>query len=94
VRRAGADGLPFAILNPAHMIGRYDARNWGRMFRMLDAGTLPGAPRLLRDSRVEPVQRVRKPRHCARRHACKRSDLILLRDQAAHHLPLGREPAP
>jgi nucleoside-diphosphate-sugar epimerase len=46
VRRAGADGLRFAILNPAHVIGRYDARNWGRMFRMLDAGTLPGAPRL------------------------------------------------
>ncbi len=46
LRAAGRDGLAVVILNPGHMIGRYDTRNWGRIIRMLDTGTLPGVPRL------------------------------------------------
>jgi nucleoside-diphosphate-sugar epimerase len=46
LRAAGRKGLEVVILNPGHMIGRYDTRNWGRIIRMVDAGTLPGVPRL------------------------------------------------
>jgi len=44
VRRVGADGLAAVILNPGHLIGRYDTRNWGRLIRMVNDGTLPGVP--------------------------------------------------
>ncbi len=44
VRRLGADGLAAVILNPGHLIGRYDTRNWGRLIRMVNDGTLPGVP--------------------------------------------------
>lgn len=46
LRAAGREGLEVVILNPGHMIGRYDERNWGRIIRMVDSGTLPGLPRL------------------------------------------------
>lgn len=46
LRLAGSQGLAVVILNPGHMIGRYDTRNWGRIIRMVDTGTLPGVPRL------------------------------------------------
>jgi nucleoside-diphosphate-sugar epimerase len=46
LRAAGRKGLEVVILNPGHMIGRYDTRNWGRIIRMVDTGTLPGVPRL------------------------------------------------
>ncbi|WP_270936851.1 NAD-dependent epimerase/dehydratase family protein [Falsiroseomonas oryzae] len=46
LRAAGRNGLDVVILNPGHMIGRYDTRNWGRIIRMVDTGTLPGVPRL------------------------------------------------
>ncbi len=44
VRQAAADGLPAVILNPCHILGRYDSRNWGRMVRMVHARRLPGIP--------------------------------------------------
>ena len=44
VRRAGAEGLASVILNPGHLIGRYDDHNWGRLIRMVNDGTLPGVP--------------------------------------------------
>jgi len=44
VRRVGAEGLAAVILNPGHLIGRYDTRNWGRLIRMVNDGTLPGVP--------------------------------------------------
>jgi nucleoside-diphosphate-sugar epimerase len=44
VRDAVSRGLSAIILNPSHMVGRYDTRNWARMFRMVHDGTLPGIP--------------------------------------------------
>ena len=44
VRRVGAEGLDAVILNPGHLIGRYDTHNWGRLIRMVNDGTLPGVP--------------------------------------------------
>ncbi len=37
-------GLPAVVLNPAHILGQYDQRNWAQLFRMLDQGKLPGLP--------------------------------------------------
>jgi nucleoside-diphosphate-sugar epimerase len=45
VRAAVRRGLHAVILNPSHIIGRYDTRNWARMFRMIRDGTLPGIPK-------------------------------------------------
>jgi nucleoside-diphosphate-sugar epimerase len=45
VRNAIKAGLAAVILNPTHMMGRYDARNWGRIFLMVETGRLPGIPR-------------------------------------------------
>ncbi len=44
VRAAAAAGYGAVIVSPTHIVGRYDARNWGRMIRMMDAGRLPGVP--------------------------------------------------
>ena len=44
VRQAALDGMPAAILNPCHIVGRYDSRNWGRMIRMVHERRLPGIP--------------------------------------------------
>lgn len=44
VREAAAAGLPAAILNPCHIVGRYDSRHWGRMIRMVHERRLPGIP--------------------------------------------------
>ncbi len=45
VRAAVRDGLFAVILNPGHLLGRYDTRNWARMFKMVHDRTLPGIPR-------------------------------------------------
>lgn len=45
VRNAAADGLAAVILNPAHLIGRYDAHNWGRIIRKIRDGRLFYVPR-------------------------------------------------
>ena len=41
VRQAAAGGLPAVILNPCHIVGRYDSRSCGRMIRMVHQRTLP-----------------------------------------------------
>jgi dihydroflavonol-4-reductase len=38
-------GLDAVILQPANILGRYDSRNWGRLFRMIRDGKTGGAPR-------------------------------------------------
>jgi nucleoside-diphosphate-sugar epimerase len=37
-------GLDTVIVNPAHIIGRYDVSNWGRVIRLVATGKLPGVP--------------------------------------------------
>jgi dihydroflavonol-4-reductase len=37
-------GLRAVILCPGNVIGKYDANQWGRVIRMVYAGTLPGVP--------------------------------------------------
>jgi len=44
VKRAAAEGLPAVIFNPAHILGRYDHKGWGRMFAMIANRKLPGIP--------------------------------------------------
>jgi dihydroflavonol-4-reductase len=44
VKRAAGEGFPAVIVNPAHMVGRYDTHNWARMIEMTVKGTLPGVP--------------------------------------------------
>ena len=44
VRRGIAAGLNAVILNPAHVIGRYDRHNWARLIRLAAAGALPRVP--------------------------------------------------
>ncbi len=44
VKRAAGEGFPAVIVNPGHMIGRYDTRNWARMIEMTVKGTIPGVP--------------------------------------------------
>ncbi len=38
------DGLDAVILNPAHIMGPYDRRNWARLLIMVNKGKLPGVP--------------------------------------------------
>ncbi len=44
VRMAADRGLDAVIVNPAHILGRYDLGNWARMFTMVQDGRLPGIP--------------------------------------------------
>jgi nucleoside-diphosphate-sugar epimerase len=44
MKRAAAEGLPALIVNPAHIIGRYDHKGWGRMFALVANRTMPGIP--------------------------------------------------
>lgn len=45
VKRAVEEhGLDGVILNPAHILGPGDRRNWSRMIRLVDQGKLPGVP--------------------------------------------------
>lgn len=44
VRERMAAGLPAVILQPGHILGPGDTRNWSRMLAMIDTGRLPGAP--------------------------------------------------
>jgi len=37
-------GLDAVILNPAHILGPGDRRNWSRMIRLVNQGGLPGCP--------------------------------------------------
>jgi nucleoside-diphosphate-sugar epimerase len=44
VRRGVEQGLDAVIINPCHIMGRYDTHNCGRMFDMVARGRLPGIP--------------------------------------------------
>lgn len=44
VREGITRGLDAVIMNPAHVIGRYDRANWVRLFMMVATGKLPGVP--------------------------------------------------
>ncbi len=44
VRKGIESGLDAAILNPPHIVGRYDTRSWARMIVMVDNQKLPGVP--------------------------------------------------
>jgi dihydroflavonol-4-reductase len=44
VRAAIARGLDAVILNPCHIVGRYDVNGWSKMIPLLDAGKLPAVP--------------------------------------------------
>ena len=44
VKKAAGEGLAAVIVNPGHIVGRYDTRNWARMIEMTVKGTLPGIP--------------------------------------------------
>ncbi|WP_293371958.1 SDR family oxidoreductase [Nevskia sp.] len=44
VRAGISKGLDAVILNPGHVIGRHDLRNWSRVFRMVESGQLPAVP--------------------------------------------------
>jgi nucleoside-diphosphate-sugar epimerase len=44
VKAAAVEGFAAVIVNPGHIIGRYDTHNWARMIIMAARGTLPGVP--------------------------------------------------
>lgn len=44
VKAAAERGLDAVIVNPAHILGRYDPGTWSRMFTMVAEGRLPGIP--------------------------------------------------
>ncbi len=44
MKRAAAEGLPAVIVNPAHILGRYDHKGWGRLFSLVATRKLPGIP--------------------------------------------------
>lgn len=44
VRQGISKGLDAVILNPGHVIGRHDLRNWSRVFRLVESGRLPTVP--------------------------------------------------
>lgn len=44
VKAAARAGFAAVVVNPAHIIGRYDTHNWARMIAMTAKGTIPGVP--------------------------------------------------
>jgi nucleoside-diphosphate-sugar epimerase len=69
VRKGIALGLDPVILNPCNIMGPYDTTSWGRLFRLMKAGRLPGVPpgrgsfvhvREVARAHVEAVARGRK----------------------------------
>lgn len=44
VREAAARGLSVAVMRPAHILGRYDSKNWASMIRLVANRKLPGVP--------------------------------------------------
>ncbi len=44
IQEAVKNGLDAVILNPANIVGLYDAANWGRLFRLVAENKLPGIP--------------------------------------------------
>lgn len=39
-----ASGLPWIVLNPAHVLGPGDRQNWARLIKLVDRERLPGIP--------------------------------------------------
>jgi dihydroflavonol-4-reductase len=44
VKEAVERGIDATIVNPTHIVGRYDGHNWARLFQMLHDDNLPGVP--------------------------------------------------
>jgi len=44
VKAAVGQGLPGVIINPPHIVGRYDRSGWGRTVRMVKQGKSPAPP--------------------------------------------------
>jgi len=44
VKEAVERGLSATIVNPTHIVGRYDSHNWARLVQMLANDNLPGTP--------------------------------------------------
>jgi len=44
VKEAVERGLDAVIVNPTHIVGRYDAHNWARLIQMMADDQLPGTP--------------------------------------------------
>ncbi len=44
VKAAARAGLGAVVVNPGHIIGRYDTHGWARMILMTVEGTVPGVP--------------------------------------------------
>jgi nucleoside-diphosphate-sugar epimerase len=44
IRKAIEQGLDAVILNPSHIVGRYDTEGWSKSIRMVAEGKLPGVP--------------------------------------------------
>jgi dihydroflavonol-4-reductase len=44
VKAAARDGLAAVVVNPGHIIGRYDTHNWARMIEITVREKLPGVP--------------------------------------------------
>lgn len=44
VLKGVAEGLDAVIINPPHIVGPHDRRNWSRLFRLVRDGKLPGIP--------------------------------------------------
>lgn len=44
VIEASMRGTDCVIVNPTHIVGRYDDQNWARLITMLNEDTLPGVP--------------------------------------------------
>ncbi len=44
VEKGIARGLSSVIMNPGHVVGRYDSRGWGRMIGLVHGRRLPGIP--------------------------------------------------
>lgn len=44
VKSAAREGFPAVVINPGHIIGRYDTHNWARMIEVTAKEKLPGLP--------------------------------------------------
>lgn len=44
VKEAVDRGLDAVIVNPTHIVGRYDSHNWARLIQKMADGSLPGTP--------------------------------------------------
>ena len=76
VLQAVERGLDAVILNPANIIGRYDASGWSRFFKLIEEGRLPGVP-------------PGSGSFCHAREVARAHVTAFERGQAGHHYLLG-----